>query len=89
MRLQEREENSDLSSKTAFVSSKNFRKQSLSKPSISNENDNKKKRFLLKCYRCGLGVHLKRDYMKEAKQKSEASSTQGSAFVSDAFPLTT
>ncbi|KAG5874235.1 hypothetical protein JTB14_012848 [Gonioctena quinquepunctata] len=87
MRLQEREENSDLSSKTAFVASNNFREQCVSIPSISNKNYNKKKRFLLKCYRCGLRGHLKRDCMKEAKQKSEASSTQGSAFVSDAFPL--
>ncbi|KAG5868680.1 hypothetical protein JTB14_006567 [Gonioctena quinquepunctata] len=77
MRLQEREENSDLSSKTAFVASKNFREQCLSKPSISNKNDNKKKRFSLKCYRCGLRGHLKRDCMEEAKQKSDASSTQG------------
>ncbi|KAG5861416.1 hypothetical protein JTB14_004283 [Gonioctena quinquepunctata] len=32
MRLQEREENSDLSNKTAFLASKNFREQCLPKP---------------------------------------------------------
>ncbi|KAG5887649.1 hypothetical protein JTB14_017826 [Gonioctena quinquepunctata] len=61
MRLQEPEENSDLSGKTEFVASNNFREQSLSKPSISDKNYNKKRRYLLKCYQCGLRGHLKRD----------------------------
>ncbi|KAG5895293.1 hypothetical protein JTB14_029126 [Gonioctena quinquepunctata] len=68
MRLHERKGDSDLSGKTAFVASKNFREQSLSKPPISNKNDNEKM-FLRKCYRCGFRDHLKRNCMEESKQK--------------------
>ncbi|XP_074041819.1 uncharacterized protein [Leptinotarsa decemlineata] len=80
MRLQEREETNDISTKTALVVSKRVQDRSPPITTTLHKKDNAKKKFTPKWYRCGHRGHLKKDCTKDIK--TNVISVQGSAFIS-------